>query len=179
MVDRSAVSWGANRPVTDKFYHHYDEFYDVMKLAVVERMVEVGVFKGGSMAYWLDLMPGVEAHGCDVGDVRLFSDGWTFHQGDAYSEEWLATQQEWLATGFDFMVDDGSHLVEHQRFFISHWVANYLRPEGIAVVEDIRPPDVKKVAEAVPAGYVWAEMDFQEKSNDEWSRLLIIQKAGK
>lgn len=105
-------------------------------------MAEIGVQSGGSLLMWrhafgkkLQLMLGLDIDNNTKAWEKLGSNikieiG---NQGDA---EFLRSVKTKYPGGFDILLDDGSHLPEHQfTTFVHLWSA--IRPGGVLMIEDV------------------------------------------
>ena len=103
------------------------------------RVMEIGVFHGGSILMWQKYFTKAEIHARDVADMpeclagveRVF-----FHKGDAYNEESTSPED----VKYDVIIDDGPHTLESFVKFINIYLKR-LAPGGIAIIEDIQSPD--------------------------------------
>lgn len=131
---------------TDKGHRHgYLEVYDVL-LESPERLLELGIHRGASLALWMAAFPDCDIHGVDIEDVT--APGATVWIGDAYTPQMVAD----LPGLFDVIIDDGPHTLESMVFVAEHYT-DLLSAEGLLVIEDIPDPDwVPVIAAAVPDG---------------------------
>jgi len=123
---------------TDKSVHNfkgvtYLDVYTQHIPPLVKCMVELGVYKGASLRTWREFFPHAEVWGVDIdpevkqGDPKVI----TGSQADPNTISQVAPDKE-----FDFVVDDGSHLVGHiiQSFEL---IWPRVRSGGLYVVEDL------------------------------------------
>jgi len=104
------------------------------------RMLEIGLYNGGSLRMWRDYLPNTVLHGIDVDartlayqdevpntQVRLVD------QGDAAALEAFVAE---LGGNYDFILDDGGHtMVQQIVSFEVLWPQ--VMPGGIYAIEDI------------------------------------------
>lgn len=127
--------------------HSYIDLYDHIfryRRQNVNKVVEVGVFQGGSMLLWHDYfrsakIVGVDSRRWDNFDPKGFEElllahpRMSFHELDATEPEITH-----LAYGADIFIDDGSHKFEDQvRTFVNVW--NALPIGAHYIIEDIKP----------------------------------------
>ena len=90
---------------------------------------------GGSLRAWRDFFPNATVLGLDIASEVMFSEDRIVTKlcdsTDAQSVDRALGDQS-----FDLIVDDGSHVADHQSATLRH-VYPYLRPGGIYVIEDI------------------------------------------
>jgi len=123
---------------TDKSVHNFKgvTYLDVYTQHLPPRvkcMVELGVYKGASLRTWRDFFPTAEVWGVDIdpevkqGDPKVI----TGSQADPATIAQVAPGKE-----FDFVVDDGSHLIHHLiGSFDLLWPR--VRSGGLYVMEDL------------------------------------------
>ena len=131
--------------------HRYGKVYDMllntiaMKANRVLKVCEIGVsfFGEGSLGAFQDLDIVDEVVGVDVipyaGEL---GDKATFHQMDAYSDKTIAMLKAEHGA-FDLIIDDGSHKVEDQEFFLKNY-GILLSEHGKLVCEDVHDPEFFK-----------------------------------
>ena len=139
---------------TDKdTYHSYVPLYETIFQSIhfSDVLMEIGVSIGGSLRAFRDML-GCKVVGLDVvnkiGKENL--DNIEFIVMDAYAEKDVQA----LAR-FDgkcaAVIDDGSHVPEHQYFVAANY-GRFLRPGGLLVVEDICSYAVaKRIIEELPS----------------------------
>lgn len=148
-------------PVLTKVYSTYMETHRTDPI----RILEVGVFFGASLKMWHEYFPNGEIYGIDTfegnqGNGSHFENSASFlseakkydrmYVGvcDQSKKNELVTFASTIEKPFDFIIDDGSHLMKDQQQTLGVlW--SILRPGGIYFVEDyassydIRYPDVR------------------------------------
>lgn len=101
-------------------------------------ILEIGVKEGRSLPVWRDYYPNAQVYGLDVnpgcaaldlGDRVHITIG---HQENVEALEALAHR----AGGFDIVIDDGSHLVEHQ-IISAQALLPHVRQGGFYAIEDL------------------------------------------
>ena len=140
---------------TDKWnFHHYTPHYHEMfkdRRNKVQKVLEIGIGDPASMAdpsgkpyqpgaslrMWREYFPFAFIFALDnnpnilIAETRIIS--FLCDQGN---EEWLKRILPELGTGFDLIVDDGSHVPEHQ-VNTAKLLVPLLAPHGIYVIEDV------------------------------------------
>lgn len=125
--------------------HGYHEFYESIVSRDTPLVVEIGLgsnigFDGswGSARAWLDWLSGGIYHGFDLVEppAEILERGnFRFTQGDQSVRKDLERLAD-LIEGADVIIDDGSHVAEHQLLTLDVlWPR--LRPGGYYVVEDL------------------------------------------
>jgi hypothetical protein len=104
------------------------------------RMLEIGLYNGGSLRMWRDYLPNTVLHGIDI-DARTlaYQDEVTnaqvrlVDQGDAAALEAFVAE---LGGNYDFILDDGGHtMVQQLVSFDVLWPQ--VMPGGVYAIEDI------------------------------------------
>lgn len=104
------------------------------------RMLEIGLYNGGSFRMWRDYLPNATLHGIDIEERTLAyqhevpnSEVRLVDQGDPYA---LAAFVGELGGNYDMILDDGGHTMEQQIVsFEVLWPT--VMPGGIYAIEDL------------------------------------------
>lgn len=123
---------------TDKAYlHGFCDIYEKLLNRDIKQLWEIGILDGASLNMWASYYPLATIHGFDIVDRSdltylpniLYT--YVFDQGDKEQLKDLANNKD-----VDIIVDDGSHLIEHQiqTFEI---LFNCLKPSGQYILEDL------------------------------------------
>lgn len=128
---------------TDKAEHsHYLRNYEAWFSPLFDqdvRLLELGIYKGGSLLLWRDYFVRGLIVGLDLNRVELLDDSGRIrmYQGQQQDTELLdRIAQENAPDGFDLIIDDCSHIGELTRISFWHLFDNHLKPGGIYVIED-------------------------------------------
>lgn len=136
---------------TDKGGHHnyvnriYNNIFDIKNRFDKITLVEIGVFTGHSLKLWNDWF----TNGNIIGIEKNKNEGG--YQSDGFNELnaiydfnviWKDAYVETTVDMFDdnsidFLIEDGSHELEHQLFTVKKWLPK-LKSGGILVIEDIK-----------------------------------------
>ncbi|HZE69387.1 MAG TPA: hypothetical protein VE135_07705 [Pyrinomonadaceae bacterium] len=128
---------------TDKAEHaHYLRNYEAYFQPLLEkdiRLLELGIYKGGSLLLWRDyfdkgLIVGLDLQPAAIEDTtgRIRT-----YQGRQQDKNLLGQiARETAPEGFDVIIDDCSHIGELTRISFWHLFDNHLKPGGIYVIED-------------------------------------------
>ncbi|MBR9801162.1 class I SAM-dependent methyltransferase [bacterium] len=122
---------------------HYFELYEEIFLSLGSRparMLEIGVFRGGSVRMWSHcLPPGSTVVGIDLDETcKQFEDvASNLHVriGSQADPDFLKSVAEEFGP-FDFILDDGSHHTDHMIDSFTHLFPEALVPGGQYLVED-------------------------------------------
>lgn len=103
----------------------------------VQRVCEIGLQRDASLRMWEEFFPNAEIHGIDIDPAcRAFAGGrrhvWIGNQSDpAFLNDFL----DRIGGGLDIVIDDGSHLIDHQ-LATFQYLLPALNRHGIYVIED-------------------------------------------
>lgn len=125
-------------------------------------ILEIGVKGGGSTTFWKALFPRATVVGMDIRLDRALAaspphDGVIYVQGDQ-SDVPTLTRVAGEHGPFSIVIDDGSHMSEHQAITM-RCLLRHVRPGGFYVVEDIHA-NLKKAGDAHKADYgadIWPD----------------------
>ena len=166
---------------TDKWnFHHYTpHYYELFKdrRYEVQKVLEIGIgdpssmadpsgkpyIPGASLRMFSDFFIYASIYALDNNPGLLINDG-PFHSFycDQGNEQSIRDVLPKIGTGFDLIVDDGSHVPEHQ-VSSAKILVPLLAPQGIYVIEDvwIYPSTVGWSAE--PFGLKMSDIPYESK----------------
>lgn len=125
--------------------HRYGKFYDDLfdiqflkknrKLSVLE--IGVSAYGGGSLEAWQSLECVERVVGIDTVEYRgTLNAKSAFFQLDGYDKKTIDFLKEKYGKTFDIIIDDGSHKIADQAFFLGHY-GELLAVDGRLVCEDV------------------------------------------
>lgn len=133
----------AERYDTDKAQHeHYLRSYEQYFQPLLDqevKLLELGIYKGGSLQLWRDTFSKGLIVGLDLNAVKIEDESGRIrmYQGQQQDRELLdRIAQENAPDGFDIIIDDCSHIGELTRISFWHLFDHHLKPGGIYVIED-------------------------------------------
>lgn len=101
------------------------------------KILEIGVWKGGSLRVWHDYFSRAQIFGIDVFDTSfLNSERITTAVANQASREDLDAFIESFGGDFDIIIDDGGHTMEQQQISLGH-LFPHVKPGGYYVIEDL------------------------------------------
>jgi hypothetical protein len=133
-----AASYDTDKAEHTHYLRNYEEYFQPL-LDQEVKLLELGIYKGGSLLLWRDfftngLIVGLDLNKVDVPDesgrIRIYQG----QQQDIGLLDRVA--QESAPNGFDIIIDDCSHIGELTRISFWHLFDNHLKPGGIYVIED-------------------------------------------
>jgi SAM-dependent methyltransferase len=129
-------------------------------------LLEIGVYKGGSLLLWKDFFENGKIVGLDIEPVTIDdpTSRIRIYQGDQRDLALLdRIAAECAPDGFDIIIDDASHIAEFTKISFWHLFDNYLKPGGYYVIEDWRVGYWKRWPDG--AEYKWSS---PERARSRW-----------
>ena len=176
---RLAAKWGTDK--TPSICHGYTPYYhELFKGRNIKRLLEIGVGcsrvhpgipTGASLHMWEEYFPEAEIYGLDINPDSLINEG-RIHcfLCDQGNEESLRKTAASLGGRFDLIIDDGSHLPEHQVLSAKVLIPLLLNPDGLYIIEDVWAPE--QVTPHLPWKHEVKDFHPEIYISD---RLIIIQ----
>lgn len=167
-----------NNSATDKnTSHSYLDTYERLFAPIqqsCQRVLEIGVQEGGSIALWSEYFPNAEIHGFDVNLDKVIVDltNPRIHTRlcDAYASDVLATI---TPLSFDVIIDDGPHTKDSMLTFASSY-SQFLKEGGVCVIEDVQSMDwVADIVRSFPS-YIQVEVVDLRHVKGRWDDILIV-----
>jgi Methyltransferase domain len=168
---------------TDKFIgpysraHSYvEQFYDAAfepRRESTKRLLEIGVWKGGSLKLWADYFQNATIYGLDSKFVTPdlgYHPRVRQHLVDAYNHDFIETIPDGK---FDIIIDDGPHTLVSQMVFLARYLPK-VAAGGIAVIEDVLPDHAREL-ECIPTPG-WERKHILCPEGPQ-SRLLVLERT--
>ena len=127
---------------SDKISSHCLDKYDRILSPWVQKpivLLELGIYKGGSLLLWRDYFPHGKIVGIDLAIPKDFTgaDRINMFEGDQADTQFLSRIANQMAPdGFDIIIDDASHIGTLSKISFWHLFDNHLKPGGLYVIED-------------------------------------------
>jgi SAM-dependent methyltransferase len=121
-------------PYIDHFERHFSHLRDKPI-----KMLELGVFHGGSLLMWHEYFWSGLIVGLDIkrNPIKAMPERMRFYQGSQDDEVLLdRIGAECAPDGFDIVIDDASHIGQLARASFRNLFQRHVKPGGIYVVED-------------------------------------------
>jgi len=124
--------------------HSYGPVYEYLLTPFMERsctLLEVGVFFGGSLRLWHDLLPqatllGIDCEALCAREIAELERCWVL-KADAYHADTVRKTKGLAPKGLDIIIDDGPHTLASQIAFLTLYLP-LLNQQGFAMIEDIQ-----------------------------------------
>lgn len=139
-----------------KFHHYYTpEYHEILKDKNYSSMLEIGIGypelmckyttenyrSGASLFMWKEYFKDCTIHGVDIKSFDINEKNINIHQMDQSSQKSMIEIMSKIGN-VDFIIDDGSHIYEHQVLsFKTLW--KYIN--DIYIIEDVRPENIDKI----------------------------------
>ena len=133
---------------TDKdTIHSYLDLYEILfssKKETAQNILEIGIYKGGSIKLWSDYFTNAKVYGLDIIDSNKMWNGITNNQKiilytstDAYNNDFFTKNFLDKNIKCDVMLDDGPHSLESMIRFINLY-SQIMTDDGILIIEDVQ-----------------------------------------
>ena len=179
-----AAKWRSDKDPS--ILHGYTPYYqELLKDMDVRKMLEIGIgcpenmghvegygiVPGLNLLMWEEYFQDAEIYGLDINPDILVNKGRIrSFQCDQGSEDSLRAATARTGGEFDLIIDDGSHLPEHQVLTAKVLIPLILKPGGIYIIEDVQDPG--QVVPHLP--YDCEIKEFDPKN--AWDKLIVIRK---
>ena len=127
--------------------HSYLPLYQkllINKKETAKNVLEVGIWRGGSIKLWSDFFTNANVYGLDIMDIN---DVWEdiknkekiiLHtSSNAYNDDFFITHFLNKNIKCDFLLDDGPHTLESMKDFIKLY-SQIMTDDGILIIEDVQ-----------------------------------------
>lgn len=125
---------------TDKaFFHSFTDFYDGYFNTLCNdklTILELGIFKGGSLKMLSEYFPNAEIHAIDIDESTLNVECDRVHTHLCSQVDFALLAHKFGSMKFDIIIDDGSHFTMHQLQSFG-FLFPFLKPKGIFICEDL------------------------------------------
>ena len=126
---------------TDKVTHHgyhrfYSRYLDSMRTSTTG-MLEIGIHYHNSIVLWKKYFDTAHIYGVDIDEKKSDDERVTIFKGDQSNPTDLQNIIKAVSHPIQFIIDDGSHVPEHQIITFDMLFNNLLEPGGVYIVEDI------------------------------------------
>jgi hypothetical protein len=132
---------------TNKLTHHgYERFYDHFLIPLRYKninVLEIGVDDLRSLKMWLDFFPNAKIYGVDINDKNYkYERGEIFKANQSKKTDLKKIVKKIGKCGF--IIDDGSHVPEHQLKTFNYLFNECLDYGGVYIIEDVETSYWKK-----------------------------------
>ena len=126
-------------PSGNRYANFYENWFSKLK-NLATNICEIGVESGGSLKSYYDYFQNAQIFGLDINDKSLYNNDRikTFILDQSKSQD-LDSFFNYCKSNniqFDFILDDGSHDVEHQQLTFGK-LFDLIKPQGFYIIEDL------------------------------------------
>lgn len=127
---------------TDKVTHHgyhrfYPRFIEQYRTLEGSAMLEIGIDQSCSLHMWLSYFPKAFIYGIDINVSKSGSRFKIFKADQSNIPNLKIIVQQEISNPLFFIIDDGSHIPEHQVACFDYLFGSILEPGGCYIIEDI------------------------------------------
>lgn len=161
----------------------YEAHFDRMRLTA-KKVMELGVWHGGSLRMWRDYFPNAQVYGVENDFSQIEGDDWeriTLMKADGGERDSLADLVSKIGGEFDLIVDDASHKMADQQTALAV-LFPHVKPGGFYVVEDCHTSFFPRPARNAETGE-WAKSgegnQFEIWENGKNATILVLEALSK
>ena len=158
--------------------HYYETICKFFDLSQVQKLGEIGIgnidcmchvsldYKpGASLRMWKDFFPAAQIYGFDIVESTLIDEERiSCKKMDQASIESIDSVLEECGSNFDIIVDDGSHIIQHQINTKLH-AGKFLKPGGLLIIEDIEERYLDYCFGTPPEGFEMVNISEEDPFN--------------
>jgi cephalosporin hydroxylase len=165
---------------TDKEVHKYcSTFYDKEFEKYQDKpikLLEIGLFRGGSLILWENYFSQAEIIGIDVINFGSKEIAEQLKRCKVFINDAYSINFSKFLPKFDIMIDDGPHTEESQMKFLEIYIPR-LNDGGVMVIEDIQKYEsTEKFKTLVPDGYTYEIVDTRHLVEYPDNIMFIVRK---
>ncbi len=139
-LEEILISKQYNTDKNSEYLRNYERHFRDLKREKIA-LLELGIFKGGSLYMWRDYFRNGRIVGLDMNPIELNDESgrirlYRGRQQDTHLLDKI--RRETAKDGFDIIIDDASHLGEATKISFWHLFSHHLKPGGIYIIEDWR-----------------------------------------
>jgi hypothetical protein len=128
------LKYGCDKVSRHKYHELYPNIFDKFKNEDIN-LFEIGVDEGKSLKVWKEFYPNCCVFGLDI-QSEIFNEDVKIFKGDQSNINDLSNIINQIPK-CDIIIDDGSHIAEHQLTTFYYLFENLLKDGGTYVIEDI------------------------------------------
>jgi hypothetical protein len=174
---------------TDKnTVHSYLPLYQELlksKKETAQNVLEVGIYKGGSIKLWSDFFTNATIYGLDDGtdiisindtleDLKNKNNIKLYLSHDAYDEGVFKLNFLDKDVKFDLLLDDGPHSLESMIKFIKLY-SQIMTDDGILIIEDVQEYELIEILKSVVPDHLkkYIKVYDLRKNKNRWDDIVF------
>ena len=126
-------------PGGNRYANFYENWFSKLKNSATN-ICEIGVASGGSLKSYYDYFQNAQIFGLDIEDKSLYNNDriktFILDQSKSQDLDGFFNYCKSNNIQFDFILDDGSHDVEHQQLTFGK-LFDLIKPQGLYIIEDL------------------------------------------
>lgn len=136
-LDELAIFYETDKSsIGHNYVKYYEQFFSSLREASIN-LLEIGIYKGGSLRMWKDYFQNSNIHGIDIVDCKHYEcDKIHTHILNQSNRNELDFFGDRFRNYFDIMIDDGSHM-SADMILSFEMLFPYLKSGGFYVIEDL------------------------------------------
>ena len=126
-------------PSGNRYANFYENWFSKLKNSATN-ICEIGIDYGGSLKSYYDFFQNAQIFGLDINDKSLYNNDriktFILDQSKSQDLDSFFNYCKLNNIQFDFILDDGSHDVEHQQLTFGK-LFDLIKPQGFYIIEDL------------------------------------------
>lgn len=173
-------SYRTDKDTSHSYIETYDSLFSEYKDKKIN-LLEIGNHHGGSLSLWNDYFSDANIIGIELDErsgLRQFDniENVTIYENtDAISFDTIRKIED-LGIKFDIIIDDASHLPNHQVFVCKFW-SQLLKDDGVFVIEDVQDIQFcETLMNSLPVGFNDIKTIDLRSNKGRYDDIMIVAK---
>jgi hypothetical protein len=129
-----AKHFGCTKSIMHRYEYPYDLFLNRFR-DIPCTIFEIGIDEGKSLSVWENFLPKAKIYGMDIGIEKEIERGHIFKGDQSKIQDIISVSNK--IQSCDIIIDDGSHVADHQLKTFYYMFEHLLDWGGVYVIEDI------------------------------------------
>ncbi len=137
LLNNLALKYNTDKRIGKHGYVNiYSKYFEQNRLNI-KKVLEIGIFNGGSHKMWQSYFPNAIIYGIDIYNKSEYnSDRIKTYIGNSEKIEDLTNFINKYGSEFDIIIDDGGHTMLQQQNALKY-LFKFIKPNGYYIIEDI------------------------------------------
>lgn len=130
---------GSDKETYHEYSRFYSPFFEKLRNEPIS-ILEIGIDRGHSIVALHDFFQNANIYGIDINLPPLNAKAHTLNRVQLFKIDQTDKEtlnKQFLNIEFDIIIDDGSHIPEHQILTFNHLFNNKLKQKGLYICEDL------------------------------------------